>query len=91
MVVRILLGGVGLGLLGAAVTGIAGLSGRVGFVVAALLAALGAVAAAFVGTVLAIVDEARSEHVSRTRVALILCLYAASAVTVIALGSLVSE
>jgi hypothetical protein len=85
---RVLAGGAGAGALAAGASAAVGLSGRFGFVVAALLTALGAVTGALLSTLLAIVDEARGEKVSRARVAQILFLYALAALTVIGLGAL---
>jgi hypothetical protein len=85
---RLLAGGVALGVVGAAWTGLAGASGTVGFALLVLGTALGAVLAALVGGVLAVVDEVRGAPVARRRLVVTLALFAAGLV-LITLGAAV--
>jgi hypothetical protein len=65
---RLFAGGVGLGVVGAAWSALAGGTGSAGFALLVLGAAFGAVLAALVGGILAIVDEVRGAPVARRRV-----------------------
>jgi hypothetical protein len=74
---RSLATGIGLGVVGAAGSGLAGASGTVGFALLVLGAAFGAVLAALVGGVLAVVDEVRGAPVARRRLHVTIALFLA--------------
>jgi hypothetical protein len=67
--------GVGLGVVAAAWSGVAGASGTVGFVLVVLGTAFGAVLAALVGGILAVVDEVRGPPVARRRLIVTIALF----------------
>jgi hypothetical protein len=77
---RLFAGGVGLGVVGGAWSGLAGGSGRAGFALLVLGAAFGAVLAALVGGILAVVDEVRGAPVGRRRVVVTLGFFFAGLV-----------
>lgn len=74
---RVLLSGVGLGVVGAATLGLVGFDGRVGFAAVVLGSSLGCVAAGLTTAGLAIVDEARRAPVATRRVVVALGLFLA--------------
>lgn len=76
---RIVLGGVVVGVLGAAILAGLGLDGRVGFAAVVLGTAGGCVVAALATALLAIVDEARREPVATRRLLITLGLFAGGA------------
>lgn len=76
---RVLLGGVILGVAGAAALALLGLDGRVGFAAVALGASLGCVAAGLTTVGFAIVDEARRAPVATRRIGVAVALFVAGA------------
>ena len=85
---RIVLGGVIVGIVGAAALAGLGLDGRVGFAAVVLGSAAGCVIAALASAILAIVDEARREPVARSRLVATLGLFATGAMLLTMLAAL---
>jgi hypothetical protein len=73
----LLAGGVALGVVAAAASGLAGASGTVGFALVVLGASLGSVLAALVSAVLAVLDELRGAPLARRRLVVTVGLFLA--------------
>lgn len=85
---RLVLGGLLVGVAGAATFGLLGFDGRVGFAMVMVGAAFGAVGAALWTILLAIVDETRRAPVAIARVLISIGLFAAGGILLMAVVSL---